>query len=181
MAANSVYSNSDSNFTLPIRSDSFTHNDRAWIIFSVAADTENPPLLRFLFILEDICFSMLSYCMFSKLMKSLCPSAATYTHYVRVRPTMAWRTFWIGINATMAAVLFDTFDTTWNIHASWAAAATFALCAVPCVIYSNWDAATTFVIFAIIMYQIRLKNVSYCYIWLLLSNSHSNEYYGTSI
>ena len=106
MAVKSVSSKSVSEFTFPIRSETFNHNARTWILFNFSDDIDNPPLLRLLFLAAEIHVSMLSHYMFSKSMKSLYPSASTAAHYVQIRPTMVWRTLCSGINVEIAAALF---------------------------------------------------------------------------
>ena len=170
---NSISSKSDSTFTLTVRSESFAHNARVWLLFYSADETENNPLLRFLFLAIEINFSMLSHCMFSKFTKSSFPLAFTATHFVKVRTKMVWRTLWSGINAAMSAALFSAFTTPREIAYAWAAADTFVFCAAPWMISAAWAAVAVFAFCARIMYQIRVKHASQCYhmvtsIWLVL-------------
>ena len=99
-----------------------------------------------------------------KSMESSHPPSATAPHYVRVRLKMMWRKLWNGITSAMAASLFAAFTTTWTIDAAWDAASSFCTAA--------WPAADVFEFCAMIMYQSRVKHVSYCYllvtsIWLV--------------
>ena len=60
----------------------------------------------------------------------------------------------------MAAELFFAFTTSWTIADDWSAAASFVLCAAPCVIIVTWYAAGVFSFYFMILYQFRLKHVS---------------------
>ena len=61
---NSVSSKSSLNFTLPVHSESFTHNSGSCILFYLASETYNNPLLILIFLASDINFSKLYHCMF---------------------------------------------------------------------------------------------------------------------
>ena len=161
MAVNSVSSKSDLTFTLQIRIELFTYNDRSWILSSFAYDIDNPPLLMLIFLSEDIYFSVLFHWMFSNSMKYSYSSAATSTHCVQFRPTMVWRNLWIGFNSAISASLFAAFSNHWIISDTWAAATTFFFCDDTCVIYAAWyaAAAAVFSFYSMILYWIRVKPV----------------------